>query len=159
MKTTVTAFLLGALVGGALALGVRAAILNLDETPHAGHSGHSMKEMSEPPAVPGASHPEPAKAGLLVDLGNARCPIMGGEVDGKTYSEWNGLRIGHCCPPCITNLLAAPEKALDEAGIEWRETARRVAEAKVATGEKRRALLAELGKTHTIVRRPEGEER
>ena len=42
---------------------------------------------------------------------------MGGEVDGETFSAWNGLRIGHCCPACIEKFLAAPEKYLAEAGI------------------------------------------
>ena len=108
-------------------------------------------EPDEPTRMPG-------RADLLLDLGNERCPIMGGEVDGKTYSEWNGLRIGHCCPPCIEKLLAAPEKVLDEAGIEWREAARLVAEVKAATGEKRKALLADAESRFTIVRRHEGEQ-
>jgi hypothetical protein len=153
MKATATTFLLGALVGAALALGVRAAILSMDEGAHTDHSGHSMRGGPSEPEEPAASQ---VTAGLLLDLGNERCPIMGGEVDGKTYSEWNGLRIGHCCPPCIEKLLAAPEKVLDDAGIEWREAARLVEQMKTASGEKRRALLTEAGKRFTVVRRPEG---
>ena len=26
---------------------------------------------------------------------------MGGEIDGQTFVEWNGQRVGFCCPPCI----------------------------------------------------------
>jgi len=37
----------------------------------------------------------PAKKGLLLDLGNELCPVLGNAVDGKTYSEWNGLLVGH----------------------------------------------------------------
>ncbi len=33
--------------------------------------------------------------GLLLDLENANCPVLGNPVDGKTYSEWNGLLVGH----------------------------------------------------------------
>lgn len=32
---------------------------------------------------------------LLVDLGNEKCPVLGGAPDGKSYSVWNHLRIGH----------------------------------------------------------------
>ena len=35
------------------------------------------------------------KKGLLLDLENTHCPVLGNPVDGKTYSEWNGLLVGH----------------------------------------------------------------
>jgi hypothetical protein len=161
MKATATTFLLGALVGAAIALGVRAAILDLDEGGHAAHGGpttpeeHAGHEVGASMAAPPVA---PASTGLLIDLGNERCPIMGGEVNGVTWSEWNGLRIGHCCPPCIEKLLADPEKALSEAGIEWREAARLVAAVEEATGEERKKLLAEARAKYGIVRMPEGEE-
>jgi hypothetical protein len=156
MNARVATFLLGALVGASLALGLRAAILSLDEGSHSAHAGHAMTNEHA-----GATEPPPSKLvarGFLLDLGNETCPIMGNAVDGRTYSEWNGLRIGHCCPPCVEDLLAAPEKTLDEAGFEWRDAARLVAAVKAASGEERTALLAEAARKYEIVRGPEGEE-
>jgi ABC-type nickel/cobalt efflux system permease component RcnA len=39
-----------------------------------------------------------ASAGAAI---NTVCPMMGGKVDGKTNTVWNGQTIGFCCPPCI----------------------------------------------------------
>jgi len=158
MKPTVATFMLGILVGGALALGVRAAILNLDDGPHAAHGGHAGVEM---PADKPMEKPEPGPAaadepkGFLLDLGNEKCPIMGKKVNGRTWSEWNGLRIGHCCPPCVEDLLADPEKALDEAGIEWRDAAKMVAAVNAASGHARMTLIDGAKKKYGIVRMPE----
>ena len=164
MKTTVATFLLGALVGAALALGVRAAILNLDDGDHSAHNAAAAPEnhaghtpgmkMPEPPSEPD----EPAATGFLLDLGNEKCPIMGNAVNGKTWSEWKGLRIGHCCPPCIKKLLADPEKALDDAGIEWREAAKLVAAVNAASGNERMKLLADAEERYGVVRTPEASE-
>jgi hypothetical protein len=153
MKSNAATFLLGALVGGALALGARAAILSLNDGGHAGHAGHGDHAAMEEPAEPAAT---PAPTGFLIDLGNELCPIMKKPVTGKTWSEWNGLRVGHCCPPCIKKFLADPEKALDEAGVEWREAARLVDAVKAANGEERKRLLAEADAKYGIVRMPEG---
>jgi len=52
-----------------------------------GHEGHQSTSDALRP---------PQQGDLLIDLGNENCPIMGNPVDGKTYSTWNNLRIGHC---------------------------------------------------------------
>jgi len=158
MKSTAATFLLGALVGAALALGARAAILSMDDgrdMAHGAHGDHEMK-IEAPETPPARAKNEPK--GFLLDLGNEMCPIMGKKVNGHTYSEWNGLRIGHCCPPCADDLLADPEKGLDEAGIEWRDAAGIVAAVKAATGEDRKALIARAKEKYRIVRMPEGGE-
>ena len=93
-------------------------------------------------------------AGLLVELGNAKCPIMGGKPDGKTWSEWNGLRIGHCCPMCIAKLAADPEGVLQTAGIEWKDAAAAVKKVNEAKGPDREKALVELKKKWTVVREP-----
>ena len=158
MKSTAATFLLGALVGAALALGVRAVILNVDDDGHGAHDApkdHSTHtsgmKMPDAPA-------EAEAKGFLLDLGNEKCPIMGNAVNGKTWSEWNGLRIGHCCPPCVEDLLADPEKALADAGIEWREAAKLVAAVEVARGEERKRLIAEAEEKYGVVRMPVGAE-
>ena len=109
------------------------------------------KPAEKPPEKP-AVKPAVKKTGLLLDLGNENCPIMGKPVNGRTWSEWNGLRVGHCCPSCIQDFLADPEKALDEAGIEWREAAAAVAAIDAASGHERHTLLAETGKKFKVVR-------
>lgn len=96
----------------------------------------------------------PAPQGTLIDLGNAACPIMGGEPDGKTWSEWNGLRIGHCCPGCTRKFAADPEKYLAAAEIDWKAAAAAVKAVDAAKGEERAKALAELKKKWTVLREP-----
>ena len=45
---------------------------------------------------------------------------MGGKINGKTWSEWNGLRVGHCCPMCTAKFAANPEQYLKQAGVDWK---------------------------------------
>lgn len=99
-----------------------------------------------------------APKGTLIDLANANCPVQGGDVDGKTYSEWNGLRIGHCCPGCGEKFLADPEKSLNDAKIEWKAAADAVKAVDAAKGEDRTKALAELKKKWTVVREPAPEQ-
>ncbi len=40
----------------------------------------------------------------------ATCPIMGGEIDPEVYTDYRGVRIYFCCPPCIDEFLAAPKQ-------------------------------------------------
>lgn len=96
----------------------------------------------------------PAPKGTLIDLKNSTCPVQGGDVDGATWSEWNGLRVGHCCPGCSAKFLKAPEKFLDEAGIEWKDAAAAVKAVDAAKGEARAKALAELKSTWTVLREP-----
>ena len=32
---------------------------------------------------------------------NTICPIMGGEATEDVSVDWNGKKVGFCCPPCI----------------------------------------------------------
>ncbi|MCK6480255.1 MAG: hypothetical protein HUU06_00615 [Planctomycetaceae bacterium] len=99
--------------------------------------------------------PSPARPGLLVDLGNEKCPIMGGKPDGRTFSEWKGLRVGHCCGMCSAKFLADPSRALEKAGIDWKPAAaavKTVADAK--TPEDRAKALKALASRWKVVREP-----
>ncbi|MCP4511744.1 MAG: hypothetical protein GY826_35685 [Fuerstiella sp.] len=49
----------------------------------------------------GCSEIGPGKPAAASEISNTHCPIMGGEIDGQTFVEWNGQRVGFCCPPCI----------------------------------------------------------
>ena len=49
------------------------------------------------------------------------CPIMGGAVNRKEYTDYKGLRIYFCCPGCVETFNRDPEKvvaAMRAAGIE-----------------------------------------
>jgi len=93
-------------------------------------------------------------AGLLVDLGNAKCPVMGGKANGKTWSEWNGLRVGHCCPMCTAKFAANPEQYLKQAGVDWKAAVAAIKKVNEAKGAGRATALAELKKHWTVVREP-----
>lgn len=92
--------------------------------------------------------------GLLVDLGNTKCPVMGGKPDGKTWSEWNGLRIGHCCPGCRAKFGADAEKYLAGAKIDWKPAAAAAKAVDVAKGADRVKALAALKAKWTVLREP-----
>ena len=53
---------------------------------------------------------------------NTHCPIMGGKIDGKTSTDWNGKTVGFCCPPCVDEWAEMTDEerqeALDEAAAE-----------------------------------------
>ena len=102
----------------------------------------------EPAAV------EAAATGTLIDLANAKCPVMGGDVDGKSYTDWNGLRIGHCCSGCSKKLLADPEKVLAEAKIEWKAAADAAKAVDAAKGADRAKALDALKKKWKVLREP-----
>jgi len=59
------------------------------------------------------------------EAANTYCPIMGSKIDGETSTEWNGKKIGFCCPPCVDEWAemtdeerqAALDKAAEDAGV------------------------------------------
>jgi YHS domain-containing protein len=49
------------------------------------------------------------------------CPVMGGKINKDVYSDYQGMRIYHCCPGCIAVFKKDPEaylKKMKEAGVE-----------------------------------------
>lgn len=38
------------------------------------------------------------------------CPIMGGEIDGEVFTDYRGVRVYFCCPPCIKRFEADPRR-------------------------------------------------
>lgn len=41
-----------------------------------------------------------------------KCPVMGGPLDGKTFADYQGRRIGFCCDGCPQEFKANPAKYL-----------------------------------------------
>lgn len=68
---------------------------------------------------------EVTSSAATTEFVNTLCPIMGNKVDTSdpsVFREWNGKKVGFCCPPCLeewdeltdaekTDKLAHPEKA------------------------------------------------
>ncbi len=42
----------------------------------------------------------------------SKCPIMGGKVDPKVYTDYKGTRIYFCCKGCLEEFNKDPEKYL-----------------------------------------------
>lgn len=40
----------------------------------------------------------------------ATCPVMGGEIDPDVYTDYHGVRVYFCCPPCIEKFRAEPAR-------------------------------------------------
>lgn len=141
------------LLGALLTLGLRAALgpgeaggMTGDE--HAGHDHGAHVEHDVPT-------PPDQGTGLLIDLANQTCPVMGNPVSGHAFSEWNGLRIGHCCPGCDKQLAEDPEGFLDEAAPGWRDALAAVERVREARGAEREEALRELRENYEVVRDPE----
>jgi YHS domain-containing protein len=49
---------------------------------------------------------------------NLICPVMGNEVDPDLFVDYEGRRIGFCCPPCVEKFKADPEKYLEKVDAE-----------------------------------------
>jgi YHS domain-containing protein len=43
-----------------------------------------------------------------------KCPILGGDVDKKIYTDYKGQRIYFCCSGCVEKFKSDPEKYLKE---------------------------------------------
>ena len=118
-------FVLGLAIGGLTVFGVRAVSLEDDDTatqheapnpeaPPAGddaHPGHT--DTTEDPEEPGEATPA-EESGDLADKQpeNTICPVMGNPVDPEIYVDYEGRRIGFCCPGCDRVFLEDPEKYL-----------------------------------------------
>ncbi len=122
------------------------------DTEHADHGDSTAENGTGKTGAPAPGAP----TGVLLDLGNTLCPIMGGEVDGETFSEWKGLRVSHCCPACVAELLEAPdaEAKVEEVAPEWRAAADAAKAIDASTGAEQQTLLAEAAKKWTVVRKP-----
>jgi YHS domain-containing protein len=45
----------------------------------------------------------------------ATCPVMGGELDGKSYVDYQGQRIHFCCAGCEDSFIESPDKYFEKA--------------------------------------------
>jgi len=68
-----------------------------------GHEGHDHGAMSkEAPA----------------QIAQKTCPVMGGKIDPKVFTDYGGRRIYFCCPGCIADFKKDPAKFLGKVDAE-----------------------------------------
>ena len=71
-----------------------------------GHEGHDHAAMTAEPA----EMVEAAKAVVAEAIEQKTCPIMGGAIDKKCFTEYKGQKVYFCCPGCKPKFEADPEK-------------------------------------------------
>lgn len=54
------------------------------------------------------------KAGVLLESVQKKCPVMGGDIDNKEYTDYKGRRVYFCCAGCKDKFLAEPDKYLNK---------------------------------------------
>lgn len=52
------------------------------------------------------------KEGVLLESVQKKCPVMGGDIDKKVFTDYKGRRIYFCCGGCIEKFKKNPEKYL-----------------------------------------------
>ncbi|MCB9851661.1 MAG: hypothetical protein H6819_01090 [Phycisphaerales bacterium] len=65
-------------------------------------------------AIAFASEPPKEDKPETKEAVNTMCPISGRAIDGKTFIEYKGRRVGFCCPACDDKFLAWDDQKKDE---------------------------------------------
>ena len=63
-------------------------------------------------AKPKVFHAKAYPAAKVNDLGNEKCPVMGGKAKEKVSTVFQGHRVHFCCPGCDKSFLREPNKHL-----------------------------------------------
>ena len=93
--------LLGAGCGGSASVsddGMRETSLAPESEPAAMERPESNKDAAQDEKAPGQD----------------KCPVMGREVNREIYTDYKGIRIYFCCPPCIRAFESDPEKYVEK---------------------------------------------
>ena len=53
-----------------------------------------------------------ADENILLESVQKKCPVMGGDIDKKVYTDYKGRRVYFCCESCKEKFLKDPEKYL-----------------------------------------------
>jgi len=78
-------------------------------------------EKAEKPASPPAAASAPAAPAAAI--AQKTCPVMGGPIDPKMFTEYEGRRIYFCCAACIEKFKADPEKYIAKVDAELKGAA------------------------------------
>lgn len=57
-------------------------------------------------------------AGVTLTKTQTTCPVLGGKIDKKIYTDYNGKRVYFCCSGCIQKFQNDPEKYLKKLETE-----------------------------------------
>ena len=52
--------------------------------------------------------------GVLLESVQKKCPVMGGDIDKKEYTDYKGRRVYFCCASCTKKFAEDPEKYLQK---------------------------------------------
>ena len=53
---------------------------------------------------------KPAAAPADAAVQQTTCPVMGGKIDPKLFTDYKGTRVYFCCPGCVDKFMKDPEK-------------------------------------------------
>ncbi|MCB9851659.1 MAG: efflux RND transporter periplasmic adaptor subunit [Phycisphaerales bacterium] len=67
---------------------------------------------NDPDAMPSHSGHAAASNAAIDDTKQTLCPVMGNEIDPEVFTDFHGVRVYFCCPPCIERFKNDPEKYL-----------------------------------------------
>jgi YHS domain-containing protein len=67
-------------------------------------------EGAAPKAAPVTPTTSPATTQAAIS--QKTCPVMGGPIDPKVYTDYQGKRVYFCCPSCIDDFKKDPAKYL-----------------------------------------------
>jgi YHS domain-containing protein len=56
--------------------------------------------------------------GTALAAAETKCPVLGGDIDKKVYTDYKGQRIYFCCKACIEDFKKDPEKYLKKMQAE-----------------------------------------
>jgi len=70
---------------------------------------HGCKK-SEPAQTTPAEAVQAVKAVVAEAIEQTTCPIMGGAIDKKLFTEYKGKKVYFCCPGCKLKFEEDPEK-------------------------------------------------
>lgn len=62
----------------------------------------------------------PGAAGFVSAASQAKCPVLGGDIDKNVYVDYQGKRVYFCCKACIDDFKKDPNgylKKMEAAGI------------------------------------------
>lgn len=131
MSRTLPLFVTGLALGALAVFLLRAVALEDESASTAGppgaeapppdpHAGHPAAPGPDPhaghPAAPGPAAAVDPAAGRPPE--NRICPVMGNAVDPKVFVDFEGRRIGFCCPGCDEEFLKDPAKYLKKVDAE-----------------------------------------
>lgn len=62
----------------------------------------------------------PGAAGVVKADAQAKCPVLGGNIDKNVYVDYQGKRVYFCCKACVDEFNKDPEKymkKMEAAGV------------------------------------------